>query len=535
PLFTGDLAVVDNLNRPERIPSWWTAAGRYLDRYAGGDDDRTRVLELPGSDFAAYRWGNTVDPVTPYLMDRPYVARELIPYGSPPSADLLNALDRRLQEGVFEPPALAPLARLMGVGDVVLRDDLQHERYRTPRPRSLWALLGATPPAGLGLPATFGPATPNRPVPSLPLLDEIELATPPGSPDPPPVAAFPVEQPLPIVRVEDEHAAGALVVDGDGEGVVDVAAAGLLGRGRPVRYAQAGPAVPDASTLVVTDTNRLRARRWGTVRENTGYTEGPGLGPLRDDPADARLDVFPHAPADAFTIVEQRGVRSVRATHYGNPVSYTPEDRAANALDGDLRTAWRVGAFADVTGERIRVDLPRAERLGRLRLVQPQTGARNRWITRLRVHLDGDRGVDVDLYDSSRTPHGQVVTFAERRVRRIELEVRQTNVGKRPRYDGVSGVGFAEIDPGGDGHVRVDEVVRMPRDLLARAGPSSSRHPLALVMTRLRANPAEPVRSDEEPQLKRTFRLPVARTLALSGTARISAGASDAEVDRRLG
>ena len=36
-------------------------------------------------------------------MDRPYVARELIPYGTPPSADLLNALDRRLQEGMVRP------------------------------------------------------------------------------------------------------------------------------------------------------------------------------------------------------------------------------------------------------------------------------------------------------------------------------------------------------------------------------------------------------------------------------------------------
>jgi len=46
----------------------------------------TRIMAIPGSDFASYRWGNTVDPVLPGLMDRPYVARELIPYGSAPSA-----------------------------------------------------------------------------------------------------------------------------------------------------------------------------------------------------------------------------------------------------------------------------------------------------------------------------------------------------------------------------------------------------------------------------------------------------------------
>ncbi len=81
-----------------------TCSDRRTSRRTGQDaaaaldagDHQTRVLELPGSDFASYTWGNTVDPITPGLMDRPYVARELIPCGTArPSADLLNALDRR--------------------------------------------------------------------------------------------------------------------------------------------------------------------------------------------------------------------------------------------------------------------------------------------------------------------------------------------------------------------------------------------------------------------------------------------------------
>ena len=162
---------------------------------------RARVLELPGADFASYRWGNTVDPITPGLMDRPYVARELIPYGSAPSADLLNALDRRLQEGWYEPSSLAPVAALMGVGEINVRSDLQYERYRTPRPRNLWADIEATP--GLGAPTEFGDAVPNRAIPELPLIDEVALGTPPDAADPPPVAAFPVERTRDIVRAEN--------------------------------------------------------------------------------------------------------------------------------------------------------------------------------------------------------------------------------------------------------------------------------------------------------------------------------------------
>ncbi|TML58181.1 MAG: DUF3367 domain-containing protein [Actinobacteria bacterium] len=267
-LWTGTV-VAKNLQRPEHIPAYWLDATRWLDRRSHD----TRVLEVPGSDFAAYRWGNTVDPITPGLMDRPYVARELIPWGSAPSADLLNALDRRLQEGVLEPQAIAPVARLLSVGDVVLRADLQFERYNTARPRPTWRLLTSPRPAGLEEPVPFGAPRPN--VPSVfPMVDEIALALPAGAPDPPPVAAFPVARALPIVRAEPVSA--PLLLAGDGEGVVDTAAAGLLDGGRTVLYAASHPRVPADAQLVLTDTNRRRARRWSTVRENTGYTEQAG-------------------------------------------------------------------------------------------------------------------------------------------------------------------------------------------------------------------------------------------------------------------
>ncbi len=133
-----------NLQRPEDIPRYWTDATRASTR--GGD--ATRVLEVPGSDFASYRWGNTVDPITPGIIDRPYVACELIPYGSPASANLLNALDLRLQDRKLTPGAIAPLARLMSVGDVTLRNDIQFERYRLLRPLFTWDLFTPTP-AGL--------------------------------------------------------------------------------------------------------------------------------------------------------------------------------------------------------------------------------------------------------------------------------------------------------------------------------------------------------------------------------------------------
>ena len=52
-----------NLQRDEAIPDYWTQAIAALD----AKPHDTRVLELPGADFASYRWGNTVDPITPGL------------------------------------------------------------------------------------------------------------------------------------------------------------------------------------------------------------------------------------------------------------------------------------------------------------------------------------------------------------------------------------------------------------------------------------------------------------------------------------
>ncbi len=531
PLFTGGEYSAGIL-RDSSVPADWQAATAAFD----GGDHQTRVYELPGSDFASYRWGGTVDPVTPGLMDRPYVARELVPWGSAPSADLLNAFEERLQDGVFEPSSLAPFARLISAGTLSIRNDLQFERYQTPRPRPFWQEVLAA--RGLAAPVAYGPATPNTPVARLPLLDETALATPPGTPDPPTVAGIGVPGSPPIVHAEST--ARPLVMAGDGDGVVDAAAAGLLDGGAPVLYSaaltpeQLDQAMTDGADLVVTDSNRKRGRRWGSVQENVGLTERAGEVPLVDDPTDNRLDVFPGSGDDSATVTEQRGVRSIEATAYGNPVTYTPEDRPANALDGDPLTAWRVGALAPVEGERLVVTLEQPVTTDHLTLLQPITRSNNRWMTRVRLRFDGDQTLDVDLDDTSRVQPGQRIDIGSRTFRTLEIEVAGDNYGKLPGYNGLTSVGIADLQIGDRGP-RVDEVVRLPEDLLARAGAESADHRLTLLLTRQRADQHESTRSDPEVSIARTFTLPAARAFAVTGTARLSGVAPDAAVDSALG
>lgn len=531
PLWNGEM-IGENLQRPEDIPAYWQEAADHLDDR--GDD--TRVLVVPGSDFASYRWGNTVDPVLPGLMDRPVVARELIPYGSPPSADLLMALDRRFQEGVLDPGALAPVARLLRAGDLLLRSDLQFERYRTPRPRTLAAEL-VPRPEGLGSPARFGPPEPNVAERDLPLVDERTLATPPGTPHPAPVTAFPVLDAPPIVGAAP--AARPLLVAGDGEGLVDAAAAGLLEDAGVILYdadlvgapeVREG-ALDEGARLLLTDSNRRRARRWNTVRENVGATERAGEVPLEETFVDQRLPLFADAGDDARTVVEQRGVARVQASDYGNAISYTTEDRPANAFDGDLTTAWRVGAYGSVVGQRLLVEAAEPTVADHVRVVQPLSGARNRWITRVELRLDGRSVGTFALEDTSREAGGQVLPFDETAFTTMELLVEDDNVGGH-LVDGLSGAGFAEVEVAG---IQVDELVRLPRTLLELAGPAAEDSELTILLSRARADPRELFRSDEEVALARVFALPAARSFQLSGTARLAPRAPGEVLDAAVG
>lgn len=530
-LWTGGF-VAKNLRRPERIPSYWTQAARWLDQRGGS----TRVLEIPGSDFATYRWGNSVDPITPGLMDRPWVARELIPFGTEPSADLLIALDHRIQEGILDPTAISPVARLMGVGDVVLRGDLEYERYRTARPSQVWGLFSPGL-RGFGTPVTFGPRRENKASPKLPMHDEVYFAER-SSMVRPPVGVVPVRDPLPIVRVRS--AVRPIVLEGDGEGVVDAAAADLLGGGSVLlsgpgiagRPSVLDDAVARGARLVLTDTNRKRARRWGTVRDNEGYTERVDEKPLRVDSQDNRMPTFPDETMDDQTTVEQRGVKRVEATAYGNTISYSPGDRPANAFDGDLATAWSVGTFGPVGGQRLLVETTSPVTTSGIDLVQAFNGSRT--ITRLGVVLDGRKVVSVDLTDDSFRPEGQHVDLGGRRTfRTLELVIEKDNVGRQHGYADQNGVGLAEVRIPG---VRLDEVVKMPGALLRRVGANAARtNPLDIVMSRLRASALEPFARDEERRIVRRFTLPAARTFTLSGDARINASQDDAKLDATLG
>src|SRR5581483_6586245 len=151
------------------------------------------------------------------------------------------------------------LLRLMSAGAVVLRYDIQHERYNLIRPKELQRAFAATP--GLAAPKGFGP--PIDLSTYFPEEDERTLGAPPNEPDPPSVALYTVPDARPIARAES--ASSPLVVAGDGEGLVDASDVGLLRGDRTVLYAGSYDTAElrrlgANGVLVLTDSNRKRAQ-----------------------------------------------------------------------------------------------------------------------------------------------------------------------------------------------------------------------------------------------------------------------------------
>ncbi len=486
--------LTDGLSRPEEIPSYWRVAASALD----ADDAGTRVLEVPGASFAAYEWGTTIDPITPLLIERPYVAREVLPDGSPASANLLAALDRRMQLGTFEPRSLAPVARLLGVGTVVLRADLERAgRFDAPPAEHLWELLTGAAATGLSGAAGFGPPGAGGADPTLPS-----------------VALFDVEERVPIV-----HTAAVerpVVLAGDGDGIVDAAAAGLLDGRSLVLYAAAlgddalHGALEAGADLVVTDSNRRRIETWFySIKDNRGPTEREGE--RQPDPTgyDFRLDPFPGASDASRTVVRHLGGEVV-ATGAGGPER--AHERAVHAADGDPATSWRVGG-PDPRGQAVTLTPEHPVAADEVRLVQAET-ASGRRIARVAVRVPGREPIEVDLGPASLRPAGQAVALLGGDVASLTVEILETSPPS-PAVGAADPVGFAEIRLA---DVRVDETVRLPVDLLDRVGPRLEGHALDIVLTRLRAGAEQVGRPDEEPRLDRTFQLPVARTFALTGT-----------------
>ncbi len=526
-LWTG--AFVDPaLERDQTAPAAWIEAASVLDR-SGSEG---RVLQLPGAEFGAYRWGYTVDQPLPGLTDKPLVTRDLLPLGSAGAMDLLFALDDRIQEGRLDPGALAPVARLLGVDTVWLTNDHAFDRFRTARPEIVRSLVldepGFAPPIGVGELAL------NRP--EVPFTDERALGDPRVGQPMPTVELVELYDPAGVIRASEQ----SVLVSGSGDGLVDAAAAGLIDGTTTVRYSASlagdpsalASAIDEAVAAIVTDSNRGRARHWRSSQDTTGFTEhiDTRLDPIEQVSGDQRLPVFDTSDPDTTTVAIQRGPVSAAATSYGEPFAYLPEHRPFMAIDGDPDTAWLVGEHGDPIGEMFRLYLDRD--VDQIFVLQPNRPDTRR-ITELTVVGADSSGPIADitariaLDERSLVAPGQPIAVSPQ-IRSLDLTIETVGGGIPGTASAVSAVGFAEIS---SALGPATETIRPPTDVLLVADPDT---PLAVSFTRLRVDPMNRWRDDPEPILVREFELSGSRRFEFSPTVRIDARASDTELAAAL-
>ncbi len=521
--------------RPQDIPDYWEELAKSLNSKEGLKSLSSRVLEIPGSNFSVFRWGNTIEPVTPGITDVGYLAREVLPYGTEGTVNLLDAFDRRIQLGTFEPASLAPIARLFAAGTIVVRNDLVYEHGGSSEPRLLWADLTQPLAEGLENQQIFGDALFEAPAEALlnPIGQRLANAETSGSALPmPQVATFDLQEPNLLVATAPNRQPVLLV--GDGDGIVDAAAAGIVdGRSLILELGaltdeQLATSLADGADIVLTDSNRLRYRNFfSSISRTSGHTEQVGE-PL-DDPNgySHRPNLFLDRTDDERSVVVQLGGRAF-ATRDGG--SGRPEATAAKAIDGDVRTAWRVDG-AEVVGSRIVVEPQSIELLDSFDVVQALNWPRDRSITRIGFSVNDGRQEVVDLSPKSFRPAGQSIRFARQEVEKLEIEILATTVPPiEPRF--ANPIGLAEIKLGS---AKIRETVRLPVALQERSDISLEKHGFDILMTRLRSEPGLFGSTDEELEIDRVFQISEDRAFELAGTARVNPNAPDRVLDKVLG
>ncbi len=489
---------------PLPVPDHWYEATRALDQ---GPADR-RVWFVPGVAQPQYTWSeDRPDDLNNALLARPSFVRVTLPESSPYGASLLAAVDTGLQEGSLPSGTLSAAARYLGVGDVLVRNDVRWDKAGGARPLDVAFDVGFDP--GLRFSAAYGkPGDGLVRTPDQPAL-ELQL---------PPLQSYEVRDGRDLVRTE--NADGLVLVDGDGWALPSMVLAGLLPSQPPFLFTGASDvgdlaeALGPQTRLVLTDTNRRR--------EVVPNRLTDAYGPLVEADTDPGPTIALEGPDDQ-TVLRDEGAE-VTATMAGPLFGVNPSTTAENAFDGDPTTAWTFGDFARAQGQSVTVRGPHPLRVDRIDLdVPPTTGRR---IAKLRVQADDDsREVVVP-------PDGRVsVSFPGRSAERLTVTV--TDV----EGEGDNPVSIAEVTVPG---LQVRRVARLPvstalamQALTGSARTRLGQTPTDIVLSRVRGTAA--VDDDEEARLDRDFISPDARQFRVYGLVRPDRGAPDALLDSLQG
>ena len=475
---------------------------------------------LPGELFGWYRWGETGDSVAPYLTPRRLTIRELARFADLRSSQLLTTIDNLVQQDRLVPGQLTPLLQMLGVGAVLVPTDGNIVGDGSVDPADAAHALRDQP--GFRHPAqTYGSRRtytplPGRDGPQVSLPDMRRYALPRTSPG--------------VVRVQPF--AATTILDGDGTGITELAADGMLDPGHAIVYAGDlhGPTthrlLSTGARLVFTDSNRRQILAASSLSANTGPTLGVGDPISVETPS---YDLFPAHGSAAQTVSEFSGLSELRTPALHNATAFFPASSASAAFDGRLDTAWLADAQAPLTDRYIDIRLgsPLPVRTIRIYPLAESLGI----TTQVGITVNGGPERLVSL-----TPGWNTIAIDTPALR--ELRVRVT---------GVLGLGSA----GGISEIRIPgltvrQALRLPTDLAQATAGRDLRHD-AIVVLLARTTADFPYHEqtaagdlqalsvvhapDAESGIRRVVTLPVARSFRVGGWASVRAAASDPLLD----
>lgn len=517
PFWTGNL--YDPTKRMQEVPEYWDQAFEHL----GQIPSEGRSLVLPQTSRTRYRWGWVGDDIFDALDPRDHAIATGVPLSTPISASTLEAITLMGAEPMYVPGVIGPMARRLGITEIVLRNDVDWQALNRPRPA---AFDGLRSDPDLELVATFGAPGTNTVAPDDggPVADRERTL--------PPVEIYAVTDPSSGFTVSP--AAAPILVSGDGFAWPGMARAGLLDGAQPLTFtgdlssAELTTDLEAGAPLVITDANRRRLRVLLSYEPDYSYAlvgdqdlDRPSQS-LWKQPGSQSVAWYP----DATSVAVSGPPRSLGGTQLWN--------RPANAFDGDRTTAWQIRR-TDPQGRVFRIDLREPVEVSEMTVELPAVAGRNEAITRARLRFSDGDDVEVEL-DKGRTD----VRFDPRRTEWIEFI--PEDLSDTVPLVGIAELSFPEID--------LREFVQAPDDVFRQAeqdprlAAAVGRAPMAYVFTRSiqpTSQTAPPPslagadRTVEETALRRRFRSMGDHRLEASGALHFESSTPDQLVDAAIG
>ncbi|MGW0312434.1 alpha-(1-_3)-arabinofuranosyltransferase domain-containing protein [Streptomyces flavidovirens] len=428
-----------------KLPTHWEKAAGWLKDNA----PNSRALVVPATAHGIYTWGSPIDQPFDVLAETPWAQRDFVPFGTPGSRRMTDAVEQALLSGTEVPGLQAYLARA-GMHEVVVRNDLDPDQIGYVPPQTVKRTLessGYSKVAGFGPLVTGGRIAADTPLQVqglYPRLQSVEIYQPQDRdrrPD----------------RVGVSAAVDTAVVSGGPEALLQLSADPSMADRPAVLAGDSLPKGVTAPVKAVADGLRRADTRFGLVNNNTSYTytadERNHSGSLQN-PGEKPRQILPSEGIGHQTTAVLRGAESVTASSSGNWLFHLPQYDPVNAFDGNPDTAWAEGSPGEPAGQWLKVDFSGPTDIPASIQLTPLPGDSMR-AAPTRVRIETDRGSAESPLHTNGQPQTVKAPVGEASWMKITVLATQQ---ARP---GLSGAGFSEVSIP---DVQVTRMLALPAD-----------------------------------------------------------------------